>query len=153
VRPSGVEVPEEGNSESQAHGRKCMTLNVLNAPENLEEAVVDALAIKALAPGAKTPILIPCLAGGLRVWAILKPEEGITMATYGTLKTWFNTIMGQWHELKDLQEAKDLEAALAGQNDDHPLTPEAREGVEAFERALLLIITRGPAHPIGCRVP
>jgi len=40
-----------------------MTLNVLNAPENLEEAVVDALAIKALAPGAKTPMLIPSRAG------------------------------------------------------------------------------------------
>ncbi len=61
--------------------------------------------------------------------------------------------MGQWHELKDLQEAKDLEATLAGTNDDHPLTPEAREAVEAFERALLRIITRGPAHPLTCGVP
>ncbi len=46
--------------KAKRRGAKCMTLDVLDAQETLEEAVVDALAMKALAPGAKPAILIPC---------------------------------------------------------------------------------------------
>jgi hypothetical protein len=44
---------------TKCKGATCMILNILDASEAVEESVVDGLAMKAPAPGAKTPMLIP----------------------------------------------------------------------------------------------